>query len=261
VTHSPNDRPTTHSLAGRHALVTGASRGIGAAIARHLAEQGARVTLIARDRHRLAPLAAELDAQPIACDVTDPIALGQAFATAAGIQHVDILINNAGGAETAPVARTEPDLWARMIALNLTAAFTASRLAIPAMVADGWGRVVNVASTAGLKGYPYVSAYSAAKHGLIGLTRSLGVELARTGVTVNAVCPGYTDTPMLQDAAQSVALKTRSDPGSVVKNFAAANPMGRLVQPDEVASLVAYLCSDAAAGITGAALPIAGGEV
>jgi NAD(P)-dependent dehydrogenase (short-subunit alcohol dehydrogenase family) len=152
-------------------------------------------------------------------------------------------------------------MWARMIALNLTAAFTASRLAIPAMVADGWGRVVNVASTAGLKGYPYVSAYTAAKHGLVGLTRSLGVELARTGVTVNAVCPGYTDTPMLQDAAQNVAVKTRSDPGSVVKGFAASNPMGRLVQPAEVASLVAYLCSDAAAAITGAALPVAGGEV
>jgi 2-hydroxycyclohexanecarboxyl-CoA dehydrogenase len=258
---SPQDRPPAQSLAGHHALVTGASRGIGAAIARALAEQGARITLIARDRHRLAPLAAELDADAIACDVTDAIALGQAFATAAGSQHVDILVNNAGGAETAPFARTEPDMWARMIALNLTAAFTASRLAIPAMVADGWGRVVNVASTAGLKGYPYVSAYTAAKHGLVGLTRSLGVELARTGVTVNAVCPGYTDTPMLQDAAQNVAVKTRSDPGSVVKGFAASNPMGRLVQPAEVASLVAYLCSDAAAAITGAALPVAGGEV
>lgn len=261
MSHSPNDRAPTPSLTGRHALVTGASRGIGAAIARVLAGQGARVTLIARDRHRLAPLAAELDAQAVACDVTDPIALGQAFAAAAGIQHVDILINNAGGAESAPIARTDPDLWARMIALNLTAPFTASRLAIPAMVADGWGRVVNVASTAGLKGYPYVSAYTAAKHGLVGLTRSLGVELARTGVTVNAVCPGYTDTPMLRDAAQSVALKTRSDPASVASNFASANPMGRLVQPNEVASLVAYLCSDAAAGITGAALPVAGGEV
>jgi NAD(P)-dependent dehydrogenase (short-subunit alcohol dehydrogenase family) len=148
-----------------------------------------------------------------------------------------------------------------MIALNLTAAFTASRLAVPAMVADGWGRVVNIASTAGLKGYAYASAYAAAKHGLIGLTRSLGIELAKTGVTVNAVCPGYTDTPMLQDAAVSVASKTRATPDRVLETFAAANPMGRLVRPAEVAAMVAYLCSDAAAGITGAALPIAGGEV
>lgn len=249
------------SLAGRHALVTGASRGIGAEIARTLAASGARVTLVARDRHRLAPLAAELDAQAIACDVTDAIALGQAFATAAGAQHVDILVNNAGGAETAPIARTEPELWARMLGLNLTAAYTASRLAIPAMVADGWGRVVNIASTAGLKGYAYASAYVAAKHGLVGLTRSLGLELAKTGVTVNAVCPGYTDTPMLQDAAQGVATKTRTTPDRVIETFAAANPMGRLVRPAEVAAMVTYLCSDAAAGITGAALPIAGGEV
>jgi NAD(P)-dependent dehydrogenase (short-subunit alcohol dehydrogenase family) len=249
------------ALTGRHALVTGASRGIGAAVARALKGAGARVTLLARDRHKLAPLAAELDATAIACDVTDAIALGHAFAQAAGAQHVDILVNNAGGAESAPFGRTEPDLWARMLALNLTAAYTASRLAIPAMVADGWGRVVNVASTAGLKGYPYVSAYVAAKHGLVGLTRSLGVEFARTGVTVNAVCPGYTDTPMLHDAAQAVAAKTRSDAGTVVKSFAAANPMGRLVLPDEVAALVAYLCGDAASGITGAALPVAGGEV
>jgi NAD(P)-dependent dehydrogenase (short-subunit alcohol dehydrogenase family) len=256
----PAARPAK-SLAGRHALVTGASRGIGAEIARTLAAAGARVTLLARDRHRLAPLAAELDAQAIACDVTDAIALGQAFASAAGAQHVDILINNAGGAETAPISRSDAELWSRMIALNLTAAYTACRLAVPAMVADGWGRVVNVASTAGLKGYAYASAYVAAKHGLVGLTRALGIELAKTGVTVNAVCPGYTDTPMLQDAAQAVAAKTRTAAGKIVESFAAANPMGRLVKPAEVAALVAYLCSDAAAGITGAALPIAGGEV
>ncbi len=261
MTRSDQAGHAAKSLAGRHALVTGASRGIGAEIARALAGAGARVTLVARDRHRLAPLAAELDAQALACDVTDAIALGQAFASAAGAQHVDILVNNAGGAETAPVARTDADLWSRMIALNLTSAFTACRLAVPAMVADGWGRVVNIASTAGLKGYAYASAYAAAKHGLVGLTRSLGVELAKTGVTVNAVCPGYTDTPMLQDAAQTVAAKTRAAPERVIETFAAANPMGRLVCPEEVAAMVAYLCTDTAAGITGAAIPIAGGEV
>lgn len=248
-------------LAGRHALVTGASRGIGAAIARKLRSQGARLTLIARDAKALAPLAAELDAEALACDVTDATALGQAFATAAGHQHVDILVNNAGNAETAPFARTDAALWARMLDLNLTAAYTACRLALPAMVEDGWGRIVNVASTAGLKGYPYVSAYVAAKHGLVGLTRALALEFAKTGVTVNAVCPGYTDTPMLETSIARVAAKTAKTPDAIKAGFAAANPSGRLIRPDEVAACVAWLAHGDAASVTGAAVPIAGGEI
>lgn len=248
-------------LAGCHALVTGASRGIGAAIARALHAEGARLTLIARDAKRLAPLAAELDAEAIPCDVTDPTALGHAFATAAGHQHVDILVNNAGNAETAPFARTDPALWARMLDLNLTAAYTACRLALPAMVEDGWGRVINIASTAGLKGYGYVSAYVAAKHGLVGLTRALALEFAKTGVTVNAVCPGYTDTPMLETSIARVAAKTGKPEDSIKSGLAAANPMGKLIRPEEVAACVAWLARDDAASVTGAAIPIAGGEI
>ncbi len=251
----------TRPLAGRHALVTGASRGIGAAIARALYADGARLTLIARDPKALAPLGAELDAEAISCDVTDTTALGHAFATAAGHQHVDILVNNAGNAETAPFARTDAAMWARMLDLNLTAAYTACRLALPAMVEDGWGRVINVASTAGLKGYPYVSAYVAAKHGLVGLTRALALEFAKTGVTVNAVCPGYTDTPMLETSIARVAAKTAKAPDAIKANLATANPTGRLIRPEEVAACVAWLARNEAASVTGAAIPIAGGEI
>lgn len=251
----------TRPLAGRHALVTGASRGIGAAIARTLYAEGARLTLIARDPKALAPLGAELDAETISCDVTDATALGQAFATAAGHQHVDILVNNAGNAETAPFARTDAAMWARMLDLNLTAAYTACRLALPAMVEDGWGRVINVASTAGLKGYAYVAAYVAAKHGLVGLTRALALEFAKTGVTVNAVCPGYTDTPMLETSIARVAAKTAKAPDAIKAGLAGANPTGRLIRPEEVAACVAWLARNEAASVTGAAIPIAGGEI
>jgi len=246
---------------GRHALVTGASRGIGAAIARNLAAQGAHVTLLARDPKALAMLADELAADALVCDVTDGNALANAFAKAQARQPIDILVNNAGGAETARFAKTGPEIWARMLTLNLTSAYDATRLAVPRMVERGWGRVVNVASTAGLKGYPYVSAYVAAKHGLVGLTRALGVELAATGVTVNAVCPGFADTPMLAAAAADVAARTGSNAESVKAKYAAANPMGRLIAPDEVAAAVSYLCSAAAAGVTGTVLTVAAGEL
>jgi NAD(P)-dependent dehydrogenase (short-subunit alcohol dehydrogenase family) len=205
------DRP----LAGRHAVVTGASRGIGAAIARELARLGCDLTLMARSHAPLAKLAADLHdlgvrATVIAADLTHEDALTDAFArAAAGLGDPAILVNNAGGAESAPLARTDRAMFERMLALNLTSAFLATRAAAPAMVKAGWGRVVSVASTAGLKGYPYVGAYVAAKHGLIGLMRALALELAKTGVTVNAVCPGYTDTPMLDASIAAVAAKTK----------------------------------------------------
>ena len=259
-------RPTSGPLAGRHALVTGASRGIGAAIAAELVRLGADVTLIARRRDSLADTTRNLSGGPgrvhgVAADVTDEAAIGQALADAvSALGTPAILVNNAGGAESAPFAKTDPALWRRMIDLNLTSAYLCTRTAAPAMVKAGWGRIVNVASTAGLKGYGYVSAYVAAKHGVVGLTRALAIEFARTGVTVNADCPGYTDTPMLEAAIATIAAKTKRSGDEARASLAASNPMGRLITPEEVAAAVGYLCLPAASSVTGQALTIDGGE-
>jgi NAD(P)-dependent dehydrogenase (short-subunit alcohol dehydrogenase family) len=253
-------------LAGRHAVVTGASRGIGAAIAAELVRLGADVTLIARRREPLAETAqalarGESRVHDIVADVTDEGDVSRALIAAASAHGAPaILINNAGGAESAPFARTDPALWRRMIDLNLTSAYLCTRAIAPAMVASGWGRIVNVASTAGLKGYGYVSAYVAAKHGVVGLTKALAVEFARTGVTVNAVCPGYTDTPMLEAAIASIAAKTKRSGDEARATLAASNPMGRLITPEEVAAAVGYLCRPEAASVTGQTMTIDGGE-
>jgi NAD(P)-dependent dehydrogenase (short-subunit alcohol dehydrogenase family) len=261
-TATPVERP----LAGRHAVVTGASRGIGAAIAGELVRLGADVTLIARQRDILADTARALSGGPgrvndIAADVTDEDAVARALADAgAALGAPAILVNNAGGAESAPFSRTDPVLWRRMIDRNLTGTYLCTRAAVPAMVAAGWGRIVNVASTAGLKGYGYVSAYVAAKHGVVGLTRALALEYARTGVTVNAVCPGYTDTPMLDAAIATIAAKTKRSSDDARASLAASNPMGRLIAPEEVAAAVGYLCLPAAGSVTGQTLALDGGE-
>jgi NAD(P)-dependent dehydrogenase (short-subunit alcohol dehydrogenase family) len=258
--------PAGLPLAGRHAIVTGASRGIGAAIAAELARLGADLTLVARGeaalKSALPTVSAGARVQALAADVTDEAALTALVTRAtASFGAPAILINNAGGAESAPFARTDPALWQRMIALNLTSAYLCARAAAPAMTAAGWGRIVNVASTAGLKGYAYVSAYVAAKHGLVGLTRALAVEFARTGVTVNAVCPGYTDTPMLDSAVAAIAAKTKRGADDARASLAAANPMGRLITPAEVAAAVGFLCLPSSSSITGETIAIAGGEV
>ncbi|MBI3452048.1 MAG: SDR family oxidoreductase [Rhodospirillales bacterium] len=253
-------------LAGRHAVVTGASRGIGAAIAGELARLGADLTLIARNPTPLRDLAATLGKSGVkvrhgVADVTDEAALAKALADAASAFGAPaILINNAGAAESAPFARTDPALWRRMIDVNLNSAYAATRAALPAMTAAGWGRIINIASTAGLKGYAYVSAYVAAKHGLVGLTRALAIEVAKTGVTVNAICPGYTDTPMVEAAVANIAGKTGQSPDEARATLAAANPMGRLIRPEEVAAAVGFLCRPASAAITGETLVIAAGE-
>jgi NAD(P)-dependent dehydrogenase (short-subunit alcohol dehydrogenase family) len=248
------------SLIGKHAAVTGGSRGIGLAIARALLSHGARVTLLARDGGALEAAALELggDTAWQTVDVTDPASVAGAFARAGA---VDILVNNAGQAASSPFVRTDAALWRRMLDVNLNGAYHCIQAALPGMLDAGWGRIVNVASTAGLTGYRYVAAYCAAKHGLVGLTRALALELAGRGVTVNAVCPGYTETDIVQDAVANIVRKTGRSESQARAELAAANPQGRLVRPEEVAHAVAMLCMLDAAALNGQAIAVAGGEV
>jgi NAD(P)-dependent dehydrogenase (short-subunit alcohol dehydrogenase family) len=251
-------------LNGRHALITGAARGIGAAIARTLAHEGATLTLLGRNRDALAALAAELGPQHgfVQADIGSEMQVRAAFDEARAARGpVTILVNNAGQAESAPFGKTSLELWQRMLAVNLTGTFLCTQAALPDLVACGRGRIVNIASTAAQKGYAYVSAYVAAKHGVLGLTRSLALELARKGVTVNAVCPGYTETDILRESIANVVAKTGRSEEQARAEFASGNPQGRIVQPQEVADAVRWLCSDGASAITGQAISVSGGEV
>ncbi|ANN79589.1 SDR family NAD(P)-dependent oxidoreductase [Bordetella flabilis] len=253
-------------LAGRHALVTGGGRGIGYAIAGRLLREGASVTLLGRDAAVLDAAVAALAPQGTvgrqAADVADPASLQRAFADAArSFGTVHILVNNAGQARSERFDRTDAALWDTMLAVNLSGPFHCIQAALPGMLEAGWGRIVNVASTAGLAGYAYVSAYCAAKHGLVGLTRSLALEMAGKGITVNAVCPGYTDTDIVQDAVRNIVAKTGMDADQARARLAQRNPQGRLVQPEEVAHAVAWLCQPSAGAINGQAIPVDGGEI
>jgi NAD(P)-dependent dehydrogenase (short-subunit alcohol dehydrogenase family) len=249
--------------AGRHALVTGGGRGIGAAIARALARTGTRVTVVGRTPATLAAMVETGDASGWEqADVTDAAAFAAALARAEAVRGpLDILVNNAGAAESAAFAGTDRALWDRMLAVNLTAVYEATRAVVPGMVARGWGRVISIASTAGLTGYPYVAAYVAAKHGVVGLTRALARELATSGVTVNAVCPGYTETDLLSDSIATIMRKTGRDEAQARAALARANPQQRLVRPEEVAAAVLFLCGPGSDAMTGQSIVVAGGEV
>lgn len=254
------------SLSGQHAIVTGGGRGIGAAIAAALAQADARVTLMGRTRAALLSEAAKLKsaagAQAIEVDVAEPESVREAFAEAAReFGPAAILVNNAGQAASAPFGKTDMALWQRLLAVNLTGTFLCSQAVVPGMLAAGYGRIVNVASIAGLVGAPYIAAYCAAKHGVIGLTRSLALELARKNITVNAVCPSYTETDMVAAAVANIVAKTGRSADDAKAELARRNPQGRLVQPQEVANAVLWLCLPGSEAITGQAISISGGEV
>jgi NAD(P)-dependent dehydrogenase (short-subunit alcohol dehydrogenase family) len=248
------------ALDGKHALVTGGSRGIGAACAKALLAQGASVTIAGRDEAALDSAAKALGGhvRTLVLDVCDEAAVQRAFAQ---LGTIDILVNNAGQAMSAPFLKTSAAQWRDMLDVNLGGTFHCTQAALPGMLAAGWGRVVNIASTAGLTGYRYVSAYTAAKHGVIGLTRALALELATKGVTVNAVCPGFTETDIVRDAVANIMQKTGRSEQEARAELAANNPQQRLVQPEEVANTVAWLCMPESAAMNGQAIAVAGGEV
>lgn len=253
-------------LNGRHALVTGGSRGIGFAVAQQLAGLGARITLMGRDAAALDEAAGRLSGQArvgfVRGDIAQRGQVLQAFTQAReAVGPIDILVNNAGQAESQRFDRVDEETWQRMIAVNLSGTFHCMQAALPDMLERKWGRIVNVASTAGLIGYAYVSAYCAAKHGVIGLTRALALEVARKGITVNAVCPGYTETDIVHGAVENIVNRTGVSPDQARATLAERNPQGRLVQPDEVARAVAWLCLPDAGSINGQAIPVDGGEV
>ena len=246
-----------------HAVVTGGGSGIGLAIARALGEAGHPVTIMGRSADRLASALGTIPAgDALACDVADEATVGQAFAEAASRRGpIGILVNCAGIARTAPFEKTANAVWDELWRVNVMGAVYASRAVLPGMRTLPFARIVNVASTASLKGYAYVSGYTATKHALLGLTRALAIELAQTAITVNAVCPGYTDTDIIRQSVATIVGKTGRSDADALKTFTATNPQGRLIVPDEVAASVMWLASEAARSVTGQAIVVAGGEV
>lgn len=258
---------TAPALAGRHACVTGGGHGIGAAIAGELARLGANVTITGRNDEALAKTAKQVgEVSGTACrwqhlDVGDDSALAAALSEArAALGPITILVNNAGIAPSAPIGKLELDTWNAAMAVNATAPMRLAQEVLADMHPAGYGRIVNVASTAGLRGYPFVSAYVASKHALIGLTRALALELAKGPVTVNAVCPGYTETAMAEQAMRNIMKGGKSE-DEARAILARPNPQGRLVAPAEVAQAVGWLCLPTSSAITGQAIAVAGGEV
>jgi NAD(P)-dependent dehydrogenase (short-subunit alcohol dehydrogenase family) len=248
------------------ALVTGATRGIGLAIVRLLAPRY-QLVLTARSDEALAWAAEDAqrfgsnDVSTIACDLTDADDRFDLIEAVSSLDPpVQVLINNAGAADSAPLAKTDDELWTRMLELNLTAPFALIRGLVPPMLDAGWGRIVNVVSTAAIKGYPYTAAYSAAKAGLLGMTRALAVELGGKGVTINAVCPGFVDTELAEDAIRNIAQKTGKTEAEARRGLERLSPLRRLVRPQEVAQMVTYLASDSAVMLNGHCVVLDGGE-
>jgi NAD(P)-dependent dehydrogenase (short-subunit alcohol dehydrogenase family) len=255
------------SLHGTHAVVTGGGHGLGAVIAQALAAAGTRLTIMGRDRDRLTKTGAALAEEYehvalVQCDVTEQESVERAFAAARQrFGDPTILVNNAGAAEAAPFLETSLEQWNRLIAVNMTGAFLCTQAVLPGMIAAGSGRVINIASTAALRGYRTVSAYTATKHGVLGLTRALALEVVRQGITVNAVCPSYIEGDVSERTIDSIAAGRGITREEARKKLERTIPLGRLIRPEEVAETVLWLCSPAASAITGQAIAVAGGEV
>tara|TARA_B100000686_G_scaffold338971_1_gene412287 strand:- start:377 stop:1210 length:834 start_codon:yes stop_codon:yes gene_type:complete len=255
-------------LEGYHALITGANRGIGAAISDTLARMGANLTLLGRNKPELRKKTDFLQKKhrisvnfEIA-DITEMKTVYDAVKTSVSVNGpISILVNNAGIAKSAPFKKMKQKFWDEILQVNLTGTFICSQAVLPEMLEAKYGRIINISSTAGLTGYGYVTAYSAAKHGVIGLTRSLALEVSKSGITVNAVCPGYTETDLVKQTIKNIVEKTGRTEEHARAELTASNPMGRLVQPSEVAETVAWLALPSSSAITGQAIPVAGGEI
>lgn len=251
------------SVDGKHVVITGGGSGVGAEMAEVMAHAGAKVTIMGR---REAPLR-EVAKQHkfiswVTCDVTDADAVKDAFRQARGLNGpVDVVIANAGTAESVPFAKMTADDLTAMLSVNLMGVVNTWQAALPDMKSNDWGRMIAVASTAGLKGYPYVSGYVAAKHGVVGLTRALALELGASGITVNAICPGFIETPLLDRSIQNIVDKTGMSPEQAAKSLYKNNPQKRFIQTDEVAGTALWLCSDAARSVNGHTLTLSGGEI
>lgn len=251
------------TLKGRHALVTGGGRGIGRAIAASLVKAGATVTIVGRNPATLEQAIMQGDAHAAAvADVTDSQRVQAAVQESVSrYGPVDLMIANAGGASSAPFMKSGPEVFRQMLDVNLLGVTNVAQAVLSSMTERGFGRIVAVASTAGLKGYPYVSAYCAAKHAVIGFVRALALETARTGVTVNAICPGFTDTDLVAESLDKIMAKTGRTRDEALGELVKHNPQGRLIDPSEVAAAVLWLCSEEARSVTGQAIVVAGGEI
>ena len=256
-------------LQNRLALITGGGRGIGRAIALAFAREGAQVAVAARSSDQVEQVAREIAAEfstialPVVCDVSDVESVEGMFASVTDNlgRGPDILVNNAGIAVSALIGKTNDELWQRHLAINLSGTFYCTRAALPQMIERGWGRIINIASIAGKVGAPYIAAYSASKHGVLGLTRSAALEVAAKGITVNAICPGYVDTDMTTGGIENIAKKTGLPAEQALESIKKMNPQNRLVEPDEVAALALLLASEEGRGINGQAINIDGGTV